>query len=1108
MRRPWILLLYSCFVSAGFAQPERLIMRTYTTVDGLPSDRVTDIVQDSAGVIWAATDRGVVGSDHERFIVEGEFRYRFIPPGPLRLARSHSDNGFLVAGRGAAFEVSHTRTPYWDGHELRSIFPEWDGDTAAEVHFTAVVESPDGVVTVGTADGRLLMRTVRERHRNRDAWLYQGATLDRVPMAEAVTCLEVGVGMTWVGSDRGLFRLVDRSVSRVEWPVLRSTSVTRFSKGPDGTLWVATTSGVYDVTANNARLLEGTRSLHATDVAVAANGDVWVGTFGKGLWRFRGNKRMLIGAKDGLASDRVGALEFDRDGNLWVGTDRGLTKIPPWSYRHYEAGRELPAGDWHAGIEARDGRVWFGGTGELVRIDGLGHRSWTAPVGMRRMAFRQLVEDSSGVMWALVDGGVVSFDGQSFRFVADDSAEVERRHGSVLMYHPQWGIVIVRPTQVRRLRGARFETVAMNPMLRHVSDAAFDGHGLLWLGSWSGVAAISPDGAVTPIPFLGSCIRLLPAGGGAVAIVDQQRGIVLSTEVLDVGTGRAVWSDQHAEAGGVEVTDGFVLSDGRRFVIRGGSIVRDQGRLESARLPVPSIENRILSFVYARRDGSVLLMQTWGDGNSFAAYDPTTGIVRPLPLLQATFSPNLSIDDFALLGTGLGAHVRRIFEDAAGTLWCVTRAGVFALPEKMGGSPGHAPKILSVTAGEERLLPGLVTTLGIVSTVQVWWRNRDRGVLGGFLDSLRFTLRAEDNDLQFEAAAGTHQEELGTLYQAMLEGSDPSWSRPQTSNRFVYRNVPQGSYRFRVRTMTADGAVSPERTVFVSLILPFWKTSWFGIIATLTVLYITLQFAARRIRRMREEHTRLTRQAVQENELRMARAVQMGMLPERCPEVPGCEIAARSLPATEVGGDFYDFIQDGSRTGIAVGDVSGHGITGAMIVGMARTSLRFASSRFERPSRVLTLANERLRQDISRNVFIAMFYGLLDPKKRLLQYICAGQPTPILVRDGKATFVPHGKGDRFPLGIVPRVSYREERLTLRAGDTVIIYTDGFVEAMNGSREEFGFERFTRSLERHAGRAAKDLIDAVVADVAAHASGMPQEDDMTMVILRFGKEGRS
>jgi len=243
------------------------------------------------------------------------------------------------------------------------------------------------------------------------------------------------------------------------------------------------------------------------------------------------------------------------------------------------------------------------------------------------------------------------------------------------------------------------------------------------------------------------------------------------------------------------------------------------------------------------------------------------------------------------------------------------------------------------------------------------------------------------------------------------------------------------------------------------------------------------------------------------HEFNLAREMQARLLPTTHPRLPGFELAARSVPATEVGGDFYDFISLGSgRLAIVLGDVSGKGLTGAMVMTAAMTALRFAAEEHEEPAEVLAAANRRLIKDTQRNMFVAVFYGVLDPRRRRLTYVNAGQTAPYLKRGDTVTFLPRPEdGDLFPLGLVPEARYVSHVLELSPGDTLVLYTDGVVEARNGSAELYGFDRFERALQRCRARAAEGMVEELMSEVQLYRSHFgggdgAYTDDITMVVL--------
>jgi len=240
------------------------------------------------------------------------------------------------------------------------------------------------------------------------------------------------------------------------------------------------------------------------------------------------------------------------------------------------------------------------------------------------------------------------------------------------------------------------------------------------------------------------------------------------------------------------------------------------------------------------------------------------------------------------------------------------------------------------------------------------------------------------------------------------------------------------------------------------------------------------------------------------HEFNVARDMQAQMLPDTYPEIEGIQISAKSIPTKEVGGDFYDFLQlqDG-RLGVVVGDVSGHGVSAAMVMTAALGAVRFAAEEKEFTHEVLNMVNFRLNKDIQNHMFVALFYGIFDPKTYKLYYTNAGQTMPFLLRDGEIDFLPQAdKTDRFPLGIVKATVYEQLSIELQPGDMLIHYTDGIVDVMNGSHETYGFDRLSESIKRNANFSPSELIENLVEEMKEYGGHSNIEDDVTIVVLKF------
>jgi serine phosphatase RsbU (regulator of sigma subunit) len=243
-----------------------------------------------------------------------------------------------------------------------------------------------------------------------------------------------------------------------------------------------------------------------------------------------------------------------------------------------------------------------------------------------------------------------------------------------------------------------------------------------------------------------------------------------------------------------------------------------------------------------------------------------------------------------------------------------------------------------------------------------------------------------------------------------------------------------------------------------------------------------------------------------EEELKIAHNLQTSMLPDRAPTIEGFSIAARSIPAREVGGDFYDFIEiaenGAKRLGIVVGDVSGKAVSGALVMAASRSIFRVLTETNESVEEVMNRANARLHRDVKKGMFVALLYAVLNPREKTLTLSNAGQIQPILCSSEKpkAEYI-DSEGDRFPLGIVKDCHYQETRVSLKQGDILVFSTDGIVEAVNEKRELYGFERFLASIEEGRGLNADELLEKLIKDVTLYVGKVEQHDDLTAVVVR-------
>jgi serine phosphatase RsbU (regulator of sigma subunit)/anti-sigma regulatory factor (Ser/Thr protein kinase) len=235
-----------------------------------------------------------------------------------------------------------------------------------------------------------------------------------------------------------------------------------------------------------------------------------------------------------------------------------------------------------------------------------------------------------------------------------------------------------------------------------------------------------------------------------------------------------------------------------------------------------------------------------------------------------------------------------------------------------------------------------------------------------------------------------------------------------------------------------------------------------------------------------------------EQELEVARLIQQNFLPKQLPELSGWQVAACYQPAREVGGDFYDVIPlaDG-QVGFVIGDVTDKGVPAALVMAATRSVLRASAQRLIEPGVVLERVNEHLCPDMPAKMFVTCLYGVLDPATGRFRFANAGHDLPY-VKTAQGSVELRARG--MPLGLMTGMTYEERETLLAPGDSLLLHSDGIVEAHDPQGQMFGFPRLKDLVARYPG--GGELIDLVLADLHVHTGpDAEQEDDITMVVLQ-------
>lgn len=322
------------------------------------------------------------------------------------------------------------------------------------------------------------------------------------------------------------------------------------------------------------------------------------------------------------------------------------------------------------------------------------------------------------------------------------------------------------------------------------------------------------------------------------------------------------------------------------------------------------------------------------------------------------------------------------------------------------------------------------------------------------------------------------------------------------SNRYAFGIALLGSGTFGLVTAlyylgrpSADGSHINEA---ISIIFPVFV--FLLMIALISWLYQrALAAAAARLQVARQ---RILRDELLRRDLAIARELQQRLYPPPPLTNANLRIASRSEPARETSGDFYDFIDLGEgRLGIVVADVTGKSLAAALVMAMARGTLRSEATRHTSPADVLSFANQTLCQDRSVKQMITTFYGVLDTNELTLRFANAGHPYPFIKRNGQLQEIELGG---LPLSAHPAATYGEQTVQLQPGDQVFLISDGLLEEHNAGREIFGFERLNMAISAASADDPDRALAQIWQSVAAFRGATEQSDDITLVVIQVAE----
>lgn len=237
-----------------------------------------------------------------------------------------------------------------------------------------------------------------------------------------------------------------------------------------------------------------------------------------------------------------------------------------------------------------------------------------------------------------------------------------------------------------------------------------------------------------------------------------------------------------------------------------------------------------------------------------------------------------------------------------------------------------------------------------------------------------------------------------------------------------------------------------------------------------------------------------------QEEMRLAHEIQLNLLPKKPPDIPGYDVAGISIPAKDIGGDYYDFIAiDDDRYAFCLGDVTGKGLPAALLMANLQATIRTQTLLKANPRDCMKWSNSLLYRNTDPQKFVTAFYGIINTKSHGLSYCNAGHDNPYIFRQNEPPLRLDTGG--ICLGFLEDWDYKEASLEFQPGNVMLLYSDGIPEAFNENEEEFGEERLEQLMNQIKDKPASEIINDIINSVREHVRGFPQTDDITMVVIK-------
>ncbi len=1105
-----LVLLLASWAVPGIAQQDDLVFKHLSIDQGLSQSIVDAILQDRRGFMWFVTEDGLNRFDGYAFEV---FKHDAKNPASL----THNEIKCITQDRagilwvGTFFRGLERFDPATESFAHYQHDPANPSSLANDIVWT-VLEDREGRLWVGTGGGgldRMDRSTGTFTHYRHDP-----ADAASLSHNDVRTLYEDRSGAIWVGTAGGGLNRLDPATGRFKRWVhdprdarsLGSNDVRAILEDLSRTLWIGTfggglahldvRTGILTRFKNDPRDPTSLASDNVTALLLDDTQRLWVGTDGGGLNRYVRERGTFLryqnspNAPTSLAGDRVVSLCTDRSGILWVGTyGNGVSRcdLAKKQFLHFRHDPNDPNSISHNIVwtfcESPPGTLWVGtNDGGLNRLDRATGRVTRFthdpgnPSSLSHNSVRMVVADKTGALWIATNGGGLD------RFV------------------PRTGLF-----QHFRHRDRDPASLSIDE-LRMVFE---DREGALWVGTYGG-----------------GLDRFNPGTGGFV----HYRSDPADSKTISGNYVRTAFEDRSGT-----LWFGTHGSGLNRFDRASGTFTRYQNDPRD----LSTLSNDFVFCIHEDRAGR-FWVATYGGGLNLL--DRTTGTFT-------VFRKEHGLPDDALYG---------IVEDARGMLWLSTNSGLARFDpltrtvrsytmadglqsnEFNGGSYYQTSRgemffggINGVTAfdpariKDDAYAPPIAFTRFEISGREVPLgraAGSGRSLSRDISSTRQIELTHGDKVVSFEFTSMDYASPDKNLYAYKLDGLDRTWTNLGTRRSLMFTTLPPGRYTLRVKGTNSDGVWNEEGTSLGLIVHPpWWRTIWAYVLYAFFLtgaVYLLVLFERNREREkgelveaeLRAQAAELQSRTVEaetralklENErktheLESARRLQLSLLPPQPPNHPHYAVAARMQTASEVGGDYFDYIQraDGSLD-VVMGDATGHGTRAGIFVAIMKTLLAGMPDG-EDLQGLFRGFNRTLHALGNDQIYMAL--GLLRMRGPDVRAIAAAVPPIFLWRRASGDVEIVTLRGVF-LGTELEIPYEEAHLTLGRGDQILLLSDGYLEQLAPSGERLEESRAVEYFREAGGSEPEALISRLLVKFEAWRGNAVQGDDVTLMALEY------